>query len=120
MSSNRSEDLARLKEHLEPPWDEVREQRVLTRVLAQREAPAKRYRIVLPAAALVATAACIALIVSWRASSIREAPMATPSSLSPAADQVMALADGSQAVLVREAGLQVQEQRPDRVKIVQR
>jgi transmembrane sensor len=32
----------------------------------------------------------------------------------------MELADGSQAVLVREAGLQVEEQRPDRVRIVQR
>jgi transmembrane sensor len=119
MSSTRSEDLSRLKEHLEPPWDEVKEQRVLTRVLATRSAP-RKYRIVLPAAAVVAIAACVALIVSWRGFSLRDAPTAAPSSFTAVGDQVMALADGSQAVLVHEAGLQVEEERPDRVKIIQR
>src|SRR5262249_6823511 len=43
-----------------------------------------------------------------------------PASSLEAAEQTMALADGSQATLVREAGLQVEEQRADRVRIVQR
>jgi transmembrane sensor len=111
-----------LKEHLEPPWDEVKEQRVLTRILAERDVPAKpsRARLFVPAAAVIAIAASIALFFGFRHSFLHEGPVAAPTLVPGPGEQIMALADGSQAVLVREAGLQIEEQRPDSVKIVQR
>ena len=123
-----------LKASLEPPWDDVREQRVLARVLDERNraatAPGRSRARVVGAGALVAVAVAAAaafLVVQKRthtttlasASATTAAP--TPSGLRPSApEQTMALADGSQATLVHEAGLQVEEQRADRVRILQR
>jgi transmembrane sensor len=123
--SSSDDELARLKQHLEPPWDEVKEQRVLARVLAARKRTAEpaqwRPRLALPAVAAAAVAFGAAVFILRPSPSPRELPQATTTAPSPAAAaQTMALADGSQAILIREAGLQVEEQRPEKVAIVQR
>ncbi len=108
-----AEDLAR-KAKRDVPWDDLREQRVLSRVLAERTQPAPRRRYAAGAmavAAMVAVAAIVFFVVRART-------MAAPIATAPA-EQTMALADGSQAVLLREAGVQIEEQSSDRVRIAQ-
>lgn len=106
-----AEDLAR-KAKRDAPWDDLRERRVLTRVLAERARPAPRRRYAVGAiAAMVAVAAIVFAIVRAR-------PTAAPIATAPA-EQTMALADGSQAVLLREAGVQIEEQSAERVRIAQ-
>ena len=128
-------DYAGIKESLEPPWDELREQRVLTRVVEEhRRRPAllasARARKALFVVPMIAAAAA-AVFFFLRPNPTPNAPVAStvaPTVASPATsalgavgpEQLMALADGSQAVLLREAGLQVEEQRSDRVRIHQR
>jgi len=129
-----------LKGSLEPPWDDVREQRVLGRILDERArqgaaskvTPMRRRATAGVAVAVAVVAAAAAFVLVQRrmhvlpspglvASASVSAGTAAPSGV-PAGEpaQTMALADGSQATLVHEAGLQVEEQRADRVRIVQK
>lgn len=132
-------DVDDLKSRMPVPWDEVREQRVLARVLVERRrAPARGPRALAIAAAVVAVAATILLVVAWKrvrldpdaptlAAHAPSAPSVGPSGAStalPAAsstkgEPIMALADGSRAILVEDAGLLVEEQHPERVRIAQ-
>ncbi len=130
------QDPADLRASLEPPWDDVREQRVLARVLEERQRQASasgrsrgrvlRIGVGVGVAATIAAAAAVVVVqkrVARVNATVTTAPSApsAPSAPPPSApEQTMALADGSQATLVREAGLQVEEQRADRVRIVQR
>ncbi len=118
-----------LKGSLEPPWDDVREQRVLARVMeargaAQPTTSRTRVRVLATTAAVATIAAAAAFLVVARRHHDVPSPApvasarATTSSAAP--EQTMALADGSQATLVSDAGLQVEEQRADRVRIVQK
>ncbi len=127
-----------LKASLEPPWDEVREQRVLGRVMDEqrRRAAASagqpgRRRVAAGVAVVFVAAAAAAVLVVQRRAHVMSTPAvvasAGASAIAPLTaptsgdrEQTMALADGSQATLVREAGLQVEEQRADRVRIVQK
>jgi TolA-binding protein len=124
-----------LKASLEPPWDDVREQRVLGRILDERQRQATagkvtpmRRRATFGVALVAVAAAATFVVVQRRAHVIAgPGPVASVSATAPGGGaptgepgQTMALADGSQATLVREAGLQVEEQRADRVRIVQK
>ena len=107
-----AEDLAR-KARRDAPWDDLRERRVLARVLAEQKRPSKAPRYAMGAiAAIVAAAAIVFLVVRMRAP-------ATPLATSAPAEQTMVLADGSQAVMLRDAGVQIEEQSKDRVRIAQ-
>lgn len=131
----KADDLAQVKREMaDVPWDEVKEQRVLGRVLAERRAPRGRSRVVVlvPAVAAAAVFFLVGLFAlgPWRQgrdatalvpSAVANAPTASPIDPPPAAaEQTMALSDGSQAVLVRDAGLQIEEQRADLVRIHQK
>ncbi len=106
-----AEDLAR-KARRDAPWDDLRERRVLARVLAEQKRPSKAPRYAMGAvAAIVAAAAIVFLVVRMRAP---EKEIATAP-----AEQTMVLADGSQAVMLRDAGVQIEEQSKDRVRIAQ-
>jgi transmembrane sensor len=112
--------LARIpRGELEPPWDDLREQRVLARVLHDRRTEPGRARrrrwVAASAAGALIAAAAVLLVVRGRGLP-KGAPTAAVVSTG---DSTMALADGSQAVLLREANVQVEEQRPDRVRIAQ-
>ncbi|HEY3818284.1 MAG TPA: FecR domain-containing protein [Polyangiaceae bacterium] len=114
----KSVELPDLKAKLEPPWDELRERRVLGAVLEKRRgsrAP-RRVRVLVPvAAALVLAAAAVLLVVRpWIAT-----PRPVASEPAPT-ESTMALADGSMAVLLANAAVEIQEQRPDRVQLLQR
>ncbi len=115
------------------PWDELRERRVLARLQARRQAGREDLpwrRITLGAAA------CVLVVIVAFSVHARHAtrPLATalaaplaastaPVSSSPAPgidrEQHLAFADGTQAVLVRQAVLQVAEQRSDLVHMAQ-
>lgn len=122
-----NDDLSRLKRHLDAPWDEVREQRVLTQIQRALREPAPRRRPVLVSAmAAVAIVAVVAgIFVAWKRSpSVDTAsvvPSGSPSSTaSGASAMTMALADGSRALFVQDADVQVEEQRPQAVRLHQR
>ncbi len=131
-------EYARIKPSLEPPWDDLREQRVLTRVVeANRQrlvrargllaTPTRKLLVIAPTIAAAAAAAFMLRSApvppTGTEPSVAQSP---PSAVGQATgvvvapEHLMALADGSKAVLLREAGLQVEEQRSDRVRIHQK
>lgn len=118
-----ADDLERIKANIDVPWDDVKEQRVLTRVLAERRAPVSTWKKgAIPAAVATLAVAAAVTLVPWKRvlsqdpNEARTAEVRAPAE----SEQTMALADGSQAFLVRDATLQVEEQRADLVRIVQR
>lgn len=122
-----NDDLSRLKRHLDAPWDEVREQRVLTQIQrALREPPPRRRPVLVFAMAAVAIAAAVVgiFVASKRSASVDTAsvvPSASPSStVSGASAMTMELADGSRALFVQDADVQVEEQRTQAVRLHQR
>jgi transmembrane sensor len=111
-------ELGALKAQLEPPWDALRERRVLAKVVEKRRSPrvhVASWAIV--SAAVMAMALAVVVVRSRSASTYVAATPATPAA--PAQQSTMALADGSRAVLLGEAAVQVEDQRADRVRIVQ-
>jgi transmembrane sensor len=116
-------DLARIRAGLDPPWDDLREQRVLARVVHQRRAEPARSRrrraIAMSAAGGVLAAAAALFLLGPARGIFKASPAPTAVVASSAGESTMALADGSQAVLLREANVQVEEQRSDRVRIAQ-
>ncbi len=112
-----SRDLAALRAKLEPPWDDLREQRVLVALLE------KRRRSILPRQrawvwALVPAAAVLALVV-WGVRAWHRTPTVATNAAAPGGQSTIALADGSTAILATEATVQIEEQRADRVHLVQ-
>ena len=130
----RLEDVSSVRRDPRLPWDELREQRVLVRIQARRHAGRKN--IPWRTAALGAAVAVLAVIVTVSIHARHVTPPVAPplagrlavstgpASFSPVEgtdrEQHLAFADGSQAVLVRHAVVQVEEQRSDLVHIAQR
>jgi TolA-binding protein len=116
----RSSETTGLRGKLEPPWDDLREWRVLASVLEKRrQLGARRRRTwVLASAAALVVAALVVFggVKTWH----RAAPTAAVASASAPGQSTIALADGSTAVLAAEASVQIDEQRPDRVHLVQK
>jgi transmembrane sensor len=125
-----------LKDLLEPPWDDLREQRNLARVLdtwRDERLTAPRRRV--PRVAVIASvgiAVAVAAVITFMATRPRVSTVPGPvASLAPttptktpapsaAAPETIALADGSQAFLLHDANLMVEVQRPDSVSLLQR
>lgn len=109
--------LARIRAELEPSWNDLREQRVLGRVLeANRRARARRRLVAFGGgtATVLAIAAAVVLLVVGRPPSptlAQPAPVVAsatpPPSASAAEPQRIALADGAQASLLENAQLEV-------------
>src|SRR6204780_2917693 len=116
--SMKSTDLESLRAKLEPPWDDLRERRVLTTVLEKRRqnaAPRHRAWVLVSAAAFVVLA-----LVAWGGARMWHRGAAPVATVTPLPGQsTIALADGSTAVLAAEASMQIEEQRPERVHLVQ-
>jgi transmembrane sensor len=116
-------DIAQLRKDLEPPWNDLREQRVLGRIQEARRAGRRRHALRLAGAAssvVFAVAACVALfLVRGHWSRGGAAPLAADSDPRQDGGQRIALVDGSQALLVRDAQVRVSEQTPQRVHIAQ-
>jgi hypothetical protein len=114
----KSADLTTLRAKLEPPWDDLRERRVLTTLLEKRRenaAPRHRVGVLASAAAFVVLA-----LVAWGGVRMWHRGAAPIATVAPLPGQsTIALADGSTAVLAAEASMQIEEQRPDRVHLVQ-
>jgi transmembrane sensor len=122
-----------------PPWDELREQRVLARILEQRRgtaatsatvgtmAPGARSVSRLPRPRLVgygmaaaALCAVLALLFVGRGRIFPSRTLATgPSVSATSAASTLALVDGSQIHLLRDAEVKVDEERPEVVRIAQ-
>jgi len=117
------DDIAQLRKNLELPWNHLREQRVLGRIQEARRARRRRRAMRLAGAAssvVVAVAACMVLLLARGGSRGGGArPVATSSAPRQDSGQRIALADGSQALLVRDAQIRVSEQTPERVHIAQ-
>jgi transmembrane sensor len=122
----RPEEVSKIRRELEPPWNDLREQRVLGRIQeARRRARRRPAHVLAGGAAVLAAAAVVLVAIRWSGRS-RVAPGESPSTAasaiappSPGHEQRLALADGSQALLVRDARVRVEEQRPDLVHIAQ-
>ena len=87
---------------------------------AQAEVRRPRWRIAVlvpAAAALLVLGAVVWVVHPWRSGA--DSVATTPSAVAPS-ESTMALADGSRAVLAADASVQVQEQRPERVHLLQR
>jgi transmembrane sensor len=118
------DDVAQLRKDLELPWNDLREQRVLGRIQEARRAGRRRRAMRLAGAAssvVLAVATCVALLLvrgqGWQGGAAR--PVAESSDPQQDGGQRIALADGSQALLVRDAQIRVSEQTPERVHIAQ-
>jgi transmembrane sensor len=116
----------RARTELEPPWDDVREARVLSRVLESGEG-VKARRAWRTAAVVAGVAAAAAALGLWLkapahsgAHSVAPPPMARASTGTPAEPgSVLALADGSKAYLKPGAELQALAQSPTAVRLSQ-
>jgi transmembrane sensor len=99
----------------EPEWDDVREQRVLQRVLAEPKRPRGRRAVAL--AAIVIAGVAIVLAMLWPPSG---AP--TAEHTAPVADEHarLVLSDGSEVHLETNARVQVEVDTRDRVALVHR
>ncbi len=119
----------RARDELEPPWDDVREARVLSRVLEgaslpDHRTPAHRAKLIAGAVAVAAAAAVVGVWlrppprgISRPESSLPSA--AAPSSTHAEAGSVLALADGSKAYLKPGAELETLTQSVALVRLVQ-
>src|SRR5687768_13651902 len=110
------DDLAAVRDSIEPDWHELRERRVLEQALAARRRPEKRRGIGWPTAiatSSVAAVAIAAIFLSPAAPPVahREAaPMPAPTIVEEAAPPHMRFADGSVAILSAGAAVQIEEQ----------
>ncbi len=124
--------LRRAHDELEPPWNDVREARVLSRVLDEAQSPKQQRwrRPVLGVGALLAAASAAAFLFFRAPPSAPVAPTATfagatlPTSAaseahSGAAPSVLALTDGSKAHLQPGAEVQALEQSTKLVRLMQ-
>ncbi len=112
------ERLRRAKDVLEPPWDELREARVLGRVLEQRRTlRPQRSRLVWLAAAAAMAVGVLLLAVKVRTGTAP--PRAASATTLPAEDPLLTLADGSFAHLSPGARVAQKEASPRAVRLLQ-
>jgi transmembrane sensor len=105
-----------LRSKLEPPWDDLRERRVLQGLLEKHRRGQKPRRRVWVWA--LAPAAVVLALVFWGSRTwIHSAAVAV--SATAAGQSTLALADGSTAILAAEAAVQIEDQQADRVHLVQ-
>ncbi len=113
-----------VRDAMEPEWNDLREQRILGRVLEAKRAhpiaPAPRLGVPRLGVGIAAAAAVLVLaggaLLRSRAKPVPVAPVATAQ---PAAPPKIVLADGSEAILRGDAEVKVEEQQADRVTLVQ-
>lgn len=104
----------RVREAMEPEWNEVREQRVLARIQEARRARPRRSPIVW----VFAAAAAVLLVAGVALKLQPKAPVELAKVEAPAPPKLV-LADGSEATLTADAHVKVEEQTTDRVTLVQ-
>lgn len=108
---------------MDPPWDDLREQRVLRGVREGRATRLRRRRAVRVAAVGAGAVAIVALAVGWGArthSSSPAAAVAAPLAAPEPSGSVLSLEDGSRLSIQPNADVHVELQRPDEVRLVQR
>jgi transmembrane sensor len=122
----RPEEAAAIRKELEPPWNDLREQRVLGRIqeARRRGRGVSRRNLVLGGSLAFAAVCAVMVAIALRhpvapTTTVAGGASAVGPSESPAHEQRMMLADGSQALLVRDADVQVKEQNPHLVHIAQ-
>ena len=134
MPGEPTDEAIRARQQMEPAWDDLREQRVLSRIVAARrsraaegEAPRQprstvrdRYRRAIP---LFAAAVAAVALVAWLGTR-GEPPIATNEAsadavTSPGEPARLDLADGSIALLSRDARVRVDRQNEREVSIAQ-
>jgi transmembrane sensor len=116
----------RARQELEPAWDDVREARLLSRILADADQSRFRWSRLAGGVAAVATAAALVVGIGRFVSPATEAkaPIASPASAQSApalaGSSLLSLADGSKAHLRPGAVLEPLEQTRQVVRIAQR
>ncbi len=116
------EQIERVRRAMEPPWDDVREQRVLGRITeARRARPPKRRVRVVPIAlfsGVIAVAAAVLLFFVLRVPRLDASHVAVPA---PPHDDAahLTLVDGSVATLEADARVRVDTQSPGRIELSQ-
>jgi transmembrane sensor len=121
----RPDEAAAIRKELEPPWNDLREQRVLGRIQEARRRRVPRRNLVIGGSLAFAVACAVLVAFALRhpvgpttTGAGGASAMAEPGE-APAHEQRMMLADGSQALLVRDADVQIKEQNPHLVHIAQ-
>jgi hypothetical protein len=117
-------ELARRRAAIEPPWDEVREQRVLRRATQMRSARARQRRIASRVAVLAVAATLLALLLRLPVlrtdGSAMLLPRALPTSWELANQpSVVTLSEGSRITIPPSARVDVAIDRAETVSIVQ-
>jgi TolA-binding protein len=108
------ERLREIRAEMEPPWHDLREQRVLRGAFASRARRASRRRVAVGVSAVVAFVAAIVLVLQIMV--FRRAP--TAGSATPAVS-VLTLADGSRLRVEPRAEVAIESEGPSLVRIVQ-
>ncbi|MBN1610578.1 MAG: FecR domain-containing protein [Polyangiaceae bacterium] len=115
------DDLASRVRHSDPPpWDDLREQRVLQGALDLGRRQLARRRRALPVAigSSVVLAVAVAVLV-WSRSAVHPSATVAAANSAPPAGSMIDLVDGCRAWPETGATLRVAEQRRDRVRVVQ-
>ena len=112
---------ARLRAALDSSWNEMREQRVLGRVVEARRQRLRRGRG-LAAAAVVTACAIVAVVVTLRVATRPTSAVAVRATETPLGGPAsrITLADGSEAVLAPDGDVHIEEQSPTTVHLRQR
>jgi transmembrane sensor len=110
----------KLRAALDPAWNDLREQRVLGRVVEARRQRRRRLRA-LAAAGVVAAIAIGAVSLTWRVSARPAGALAVRGPEPPASATAshITLADGSEAVLAPDGDVRIEEQGPALVRLRQ-
>jgi transmembrane sensor len=118
---------SKLRAALEPAWNDLREHRLLGRLVESRRQRAARRRPLVASALALACAAIVFALWHSTIGSIAPSHAGAVASTAPAVDAIaagyssrMTLADGSEAQLGPEGNVQVEEQAPARVRLRQR
>ncbi len=114
------DDLRAVREAMEPPWDDLRAQRVLRAVRAGRAHRGLVRRRGWAAGACVVAAAVAAVVIGVRMHGRSTAPGAVSSVPGAPAPSVMELMDGSKLAIGPSADVQVELQAAGAVRLVQR
>jgi ferric-dicitrate binding protein FerR (iron transport regulator) len=113
------EDLGPVRAALEPPWDDLREQRVLRGAIESRKRGDRRRKAAAAGAAAFVALASVAVVAGF---ALKPEPLPAPQASveAPTQASVLTLADGSRVTSQPDAQLQIELQQPTEVRLAQK
>lgn len=114
------DDLQAMREAMEPPWDDLREKRVLRSVRSARTRRLRTRQRARWALACAAALAVLGVLVGVGYEIRSEGPVATEATPAASAGSVLSLADGSRLSVQPNADVEVEVQTAAEVRLAQR